>query len=192
MKGDRGKSGRAKEEHPAQQDRLVDRRIGAKHLSARNRQRSRQRRIHLTAVQQLVHDRPVVKEGIVRGHGQGKEQRQHNLPNKDQGEHRASWSEPALQTRPASVTQVTHASGTTHEESGMACQWPIPSVRFRVRFLDRYMPLAAAIEEPTVPLCVDLDGTLVRTDLLWESLVRLLRRNPLYALAVPFWFLRGR
>jgi 4-hydroxybenzoate polyprenyltransferase/phosphoserine phosphatase len=54
------------------------------------------------------------------------------------------------------------------------------------------MPLPAAIEQITVPLCVDLDGTLVRTDLLWESLVRLLQRNPLYALAVPFWFLRGR
>ncbi len=29
-----------------------------------------------------------------------------------------------------------------------------------------------------IPLAVDLDGTLIRTDLLWESLARLLRRNP--------------
>jgi 4-hydroxybenzoate polyprenyltransferase/phosphoserine phosphatase len=43
-----------------------------------------------------------------------------------------------------------------------------------------------------VPLCVDLDGTLIRTDLLWESVVRLLRRNPLYAAVLPFWWLRGR
>ena len=28
------------------------------------------------------------------------------------------------------------------------------------------------------PLVVDLDGTLIKTDLLWESLARLLRRNP--------------
>lgn len=43
-----------------------------------------------------------------------------------------------------------------------------------------------------VPLCVDLDGTLIRTDMLWESLVRLLRRNPLWLFLVPFWWARGR
>ena len=47
------------------------------------------------------------------------------------------------------------------------------------------------VPEP-VPLCVDLDGTVIRTDLVWESLVRLLRRNPLYLAALPFWWLRGR
>ena len=46
--------------------------------------------------------------------------------------------------------------------------------------------------EARVPLCVDLDGTLIKTDLLWESLVRLLRHNPLWAFAVPFWWMRGR
>ncbi len=51
-----------------------------------------------------------------------------------------------------------------------------------------------AVTEPKeiVPLCVDLDGTLIKTDLLWESLVRLLKNNPLYLLAVPVWLLRGR
>jgi len=39
---------------------------------------------------------------------------------------------------------------------------------------------------------VDLDGTVIRTDLAWESLVRLLRRDPLYLAALPFWWLRGR
>jgi 4-hydroxybenzoate polyprenyltransferase/phosphoserine phosphatase len=29
-----------------------------------------------------------------------------------------------------------------------------------------------------VPLCIDLDGTLIRTDLLWESFLLLLRENP--------------
>ncbi|MGO8676023.1 MAG: UbiA family prenyltransferase [Limisphaerales bacterium] len=43
-----------------------------------------------------------------------------------------------------------------------------------------------------VPLCVDLDGTVLRTDLVWESLVRLLRGNPLYLALLPFWALRGR
>ena len=43
-----------------------------------------------------------------------------------------------------------------------------------------------------VPLVVDLDGTLIKTDLLWESLARLLRRNPLWLFPVLFWWTRGR
>jgi len=39
---------------------------------------------------------------------------------------------------------------------------------------------------------VDLDGTLIKTDLLWESLARLLRRNPFQLLPVLFWWTRGR
>ncbi len=42
------------------------------------------------------------------------------------------------------------------------------------------------------PLCVDLDGTLIKTDLLWESLARLLRRNPFQLLSVLFWWMHGR
>lgn len=42
------------------------------------------------------------------------------------------------------------------------------------------------------PLCVDLDGTLIRTDLLWESLLVLLKRNPLVVLLLPLWLLKGR
>src|SRR6185312_781091 len=42
------------------------------------------------------------------------------------------------------------------------------------------------------PLCVDLDGTLIRTDLLLESAVSLLKQNPLYLFAYPLWLLRGR
>ncbi len=41
-------------------------------------------------------------------------------------------------------------------------------------------------------LFVDLDGTVIRTDLLFESALRLVRRNPLYLFALPFWLLRGR
>lgn len=42
------------------------------------------------------------------------------------------------------------------------------------------------------PLCVDLDGTLVRTDLLLESVLALLKRNLLYLFVLPLWLLRGR
>ena len=44
----------------------------------------------------------------------------------------------------------------------------------------------------SAPLCVDLDGTLIHTDLLLESLLQLLKRNPLYILLLPFWLLRGK
>lgn len=44
----------------------------------------------------------------------------------------------------------------------------------------------------SIPLCVDLDGTLILTDLLLESALLLLKRNPLYLFAFPWWLLRGR
>lgn len=43
-----------------------------------------------------------------------------------------------------------------------------------------------------VPICVDLDGTLVRTDMLYESLLALLRLNALYIVLVPFWLFKGK
>jgi 4-hydroxybenzoate polyprenyltransferase len=42
------------------------------------------------------------------------------------------------------------------------------------------------------PLVVDLDGTLLKTDLLLESLFSLLRQAPLLLFALPFWLLEGR
>jgi hypothetical protein len=56
-------------------------------------------------------------------------------------------------------------------------------------------PEAAAerrLDEAKVPLFVDLDGTLVRTDVSVESAFALVRRNLGYALALPVWLLRGR
>ena len=41
-------------------------------------------------------------------------------------------------------------------------------------------------------LCIDLDGTLLRSDILYESLLALLAHNPLYLFLVPFWLLRGK
>ena len=43
-----------------------------------------------------------------------------------------------------------------------------------------------------IPLCVDLDGTLIRTDLLWESLLTLVKRRPASVFWIPLWLLRGR
>jgi len=46
--------------------------------------------------------------------------------------------------------------------------------------------------DPTRPLYVDLDGTLVRTDLLVEAVCSLLKRNFLYLFLLPVWLARGR
>jgi 4-hydroxybenzoate polyprenyltransferase len=43
-----------------------------------------------------------------------------------------------------------------------------------------------------LPLCVDLDGTLVRTDLLWESLLSVVHRSPTSILQFPVWLSRGK
>jgi 4-hydroxybenzoate polyprenyltransferase len=53
-------------------------------------------------------------------------------------------------------------------------------------------PVPAISCATPVPLAVDLDGTLIRTDMMWESLAGLLRHEPLALLAVPVWWLRGR
>ena len=45
---------------------------------------------------------------------------------------------------------------------------------------------------PLKPLFVDLDGTLIQTDLLVESFINLLKRHPFPALKAPFWLLRGK
>lgn len=43
-----------------------------------------------------------------------------------------------------------------------------------------------------IPLCVDLDGTLLKTDLLYESAIYLLKKNFFYIFLIPFWLLKGR
>lgn len=42
------------------------------------------------------------------------------------------------------------------------------------------------------PLCVDLDGTLVATDTMYESLLLAVRTRPLHLIAAPFWLFQGR
>jgi len=51
-------------------------------------------------------------------------------------------------------------------------------------------PPPISFREP--PLCVDLDGTLIAGDLVWESLIALMRTRPWLLLLLPWWLLRGR
>ena len=45
---------------------------------------------------------------------------------------------------------------------------------------------------PHLPLFVDLDGTLIKTDLIFESLLLLLKKNFFYLFVIPLWLLKGR
>lgn len=44
----------------------------------------------------------------------------------------------------------------------------------------------------SAPVCVDLDGTFLRTDTLHEQVLLLARRNPLLLLLLPFWLWHGK
>ena len=44
----------------------------------------------------------------------------------------------------------------------------------------------------SLPLCVDLDGTLIQTDSLWESCLRLISQQPFMLLLLPFWLFLGK
>lgn len=52
--------------------------------------------------------------------------------------------------------------------------------------------LLANTRSEYIPLVVDLDGTLTPTDTLIESIVQLVKHNPLKMLSLPFWMLSGR
>ncbi|MCB1744237.1 MAG: haloacid dehalogenase-like hydrolase, partial [Gammaproteobacteria bacterium] len=54
------------------------------------------------------------------------------------------------------------------------------------------LPERTAANDADVPLVVDLDGTLIKTDLLFESLLSLVKRRPLWLLMLPFWLLAGK
>jgi 4-hydroxybenzoate polyprenyltransferase/phosphoserine phosphatase len=43
-----------------------------------------------------------------------------------------------------------------------------------------------------LPLCIDCDGTLISTDLLHESVFKLLKSNPLALLLLPAWAMQGK
>jgi len=53
-------------------------------------------------------------------------------------------------------------------------------------------PISVEMSEPSsVALCVDLDGTLVKTDLLWEGIFLLIKENTRALLGLPFWWWKG-
>jgi 4-hydroxybenzoate polyprenyltransferase len=65
--------------------------------------------------------------------------------------------------------------------------------------IDAGEPPARVLDAPrddcsltAVPLVVDLDGTLLRTDLLHECVLSLIKQNPWKIFAFPIWLLRGR
>ena len=47
-------------------------------------------------------------------------------------------------------------------------------------------------EEQKVPIFVDLDGTLLKTDTIFELLILLIRNHFLHCFKIPWWLLRGR
>ena len=51
---------------------------------------------------------------------------------------------------------------------------------------------APSAPNKTIPLCVDLDGTLIYSDALYEALLVLIRKNLFYLLLLPVWVLRGK
>ncbi len=52
--------------------------------------------------------------------------------------------------------------------------------------------LPSAMADRDIPLCIDLDGTLLRSDMLLESALSLLRRNPFYLLSFVVWLMHGK
>jgi 4-hydroxybenzoate polyprenyltransferase len=42
------------------------------------------------------------------------------------------------------------------------------------------------------PLYVDMDGTVLATDVLWEMLIRLMRTRPWLLIRAPFWLIKGK
>jgi 4-hydroxybenzoate polyprenyltransferase/phosphoserine phosphatase len=50
----------------------------------------------------------------------------------------------------------------------------------------------ARTETRHIPLCVDLDGTLIAADTLWEGVAIILLRNPLMLFAMVYWAIKGK
>ena len=43
-----------------------------------------------------------------------------------------------------------------------------------------------------IPLCVDLDGTIIKTDLLHESSIKFIKKNPFNIFLMLWWLTKGR
>ena len=53
------------------------------------------------------------------------------------------------------------------------------------------VPVGSAIGS-SLPLCVDLDGTLIATDSLWECILVLIKKRPQALISIFLWMLRGK
>jgi 4-hydroxybenzoate polyprenyltransferase len=69
----------------------------------------------------------------------------------------------------------------------MDCRAGIAETHVRGGFL-----MAVSATKLTVPLCVDLDGTLIFSDTLLESALLLIKSNPFHVFFFVLWLLRGR
>jgi 4-hydroxybenzoate polyprenyltransferase len=49
----------------------------------------------------------------------------------------------------------------------------------------------AKTDNRVIPLAVDLDGTLIAADLLWETLFALIKKNPVCLFLIPIWLISG-
>jgi hypothetical protein len=58
--------------------------------------------------------------------------------------------------------------------------------------IDQQKKAANTAGSAALPLCIDLDGTLVRSDTLHDSIFAMFRQRPLALLLLPFWVLRGK
>ena len=47
-------------------------------------------------------------------------------------------------------------------------------------------------EAESIPLCIDVDGTLLKPDLLFESFLQLIKQKPWLLPCVPVWLIQGR
>ena len=52
-------------------------------------------------------------------------------------------------------------------------------------------PIVIPVPKSPPVLCVDLDGTLLATDVLWESVILLIKQQPWMLFAFPLWIFRG-
>lgn len=62
----------------------------------------------------------------------------------------------------------------------------------KAQFTVQSSAFPASSSPGAIPLVVDLDGTLIRTDMLHESSVQLFRSSPLSTLRIPLWLREGK
>ncbi len=54
----------------------------------------------------------------------------------------------------------------------------VPALRRGRGYWGWQLAMDASVSQSTIPVVVDLDGTLILGDLFWESIFQLLRRSP--------------